>query len=647
MNGGIGGSKCFVYKYLISIKKNSELRILMVFTLIVNYSIIKIKKAILKHLGIIDPLLNTINLLYLSIAKCKINNVFNIYNTLKNNQVHFMKRNYIYFVTIVASLASCLFFTPIHVQGVGHERLPSFEGAKITSCPLDQGTIRECIDGDVNTLARSAKVNPAWVQIEYPEKIEIYKAKVSLGQPGYYDTVYKWQVECADTQSDMDNKKNTYKLVIPEKSTSVDNVWDEMKLSVPTTKKIWKFTIKKSVGDEYIYIPEVQLLSFYQGTKLDLSTFIKNDLASVQSGSSKSQDVTKCFDDNDTSFYSTKSPSNVLVDLKESKLLINRMRFFVGVNKSSAETDRLVVEAADSIADLNAKSGTYKLVYGKGRTFKYSDWEDIYILPSLKKRYWNFYVKRVDSNANVNVSEIELWADQRYFDYPPTAPSGLKVVERKDEYSIIEWESSKDDTGKVIYHVFRDNEQIATTTNTTFKDNGLKPDKVYNYHIKSYNIIKKTSDQSESLSVEPIKAQEIAIPSGEATRASSEPINTPANISASNADIGENITSEKTDSNDNAKPTVQPDTKAIEENDSENVNIKNDNGIRNVIIIMVGAIVVIAFVSILILKNNKMKKKMIVNQKKREAELDTIKQLLIEEKADHVIELLDKKDKKG
>jgi hypothetical protein len=40
----------------------------------------------------------------------------------------------------------------------------------------------------------------------------------------------------------------------------------------------------------------------------------------------------------------------------------------------------------------------------------------------------------------------------------------------------------------------------------------------------------------------------------------------------------------------------------------------------------------------------KMKKKMHINQKKREAELDTIKQLLMEEKTEHVIDLLDNKD---
>jgi hypothetical protein len=41
----------------------------------------------------------------------------------------------------------------------------------------------------------------------------------------------------------------------------------------------------------------------------------------------------------------------------------------------------------------------------------------------------------------------------------------------------------------------------------------------------------------------------------------------------------------------------------------------------------------------------KLKKKMRISQKKRETELNAIKQLLIEEKTEHVIELLGKKGK--
>jgi hypothetical protein len=45
------------------------------------------------------------------------------------------------------------------------------------------GNLNDCFDGNLNTLVRSANVNPAWVEVEFPERIEVYKVKVSLGKP--------------------------------------------------------------------------------------------------------------------------------------------------------------------------------------------------------------------------------------------------------------------------------------------------------------------------------------------------------------------------------------------------------------------------------------------------------------------------------
>ncbi|MDP4183031.1 MAG: fibronectin type III domain-containing protein [Bacillota bacterium] len=551
------------------------------------------------------------------------------------------------FLLIIAMLCLTLliYLNSLTAYCAGFEYIPELAGSKITSCAIDEGTARNCFDGDINTLARSAKVNPAWVQIEFPEKVEIYKAKVSLGQPGYYDTVFNWWLECADSQSDLDNKTNTYKLVVSQKNTTIDSVWDEMKFSSPVTKKIWRFTIKKPVGDEYVQIPELQLLSYYQGIKLDLLSFIKSNSIAVKSNDSVNSDINKCFDENPISYFNSGNTSNILVDTGNFMLTINRIRFFVGRDKKYDEMDRLVLEAADSIADLNSKSNSYKLVYGKGRNIGYENQEDIMLSVPLKKRFWRFYTRRVDSKQPASISEIELWADQRYCDYPPPAPSDVRIIERKDKTAALQWSNIKDETGDVLYCIYRDDKLIGAVSACKYVDNGLIPQKSYTYYVKAYNILRKFSDQSPLVSAMPISGQtavldSTAVPTDIISQAATPPLTDSFNSSnnqenqlksTGNAPVS---TALKEDGED-----IKTKGSDMENSDSKGLSLKTK-------IILGVFFVIIAFLAWFISTTLKMKKKMHVTEKKREAELDTIKQLLIEERTEHVIELLDKNKKR-
>ncbi|HEY9063220.1 MAG TPA: fibronectin type III domain-containing protein [Pseudobacteroides sp.] len=523
--------------------------------------------------------------------------------------------------------------------------MPELGGARITSCPIDEGTARNCFDGDINTLALTAKVNPAWVQIEFPQKVEISSAKVSLGQPGYYDTVFYWWLECADSQVDLDNKTDSYRLAVSKKNTTIDAIWDEMELMSPLTRKIWKFTIQKSRGDDFIPIPELQLWSYYQGIKLDMMSFVKSDSIKVQADNSINNNVDSTLDENPATYFKGNNPSNIIVDMGNLSVIINRIRFFVGKERGVEETDRLVLEAADSIGDLNTKSGTYKLVYGKGRDLGFENWEDIILSIPIKQRYWRFYTKRVDSKQSPNISEIEFWADQRYCDYPPAAPSHLKVTERKENYAVLEWSSTKDATGSVLYNVYRNNKLINTTSACKFKDTGLKPQDSYTYHIKAYNIIRKLSEQSPIADALPVAVQSAVI----------SPTDIPTNM-PTNMEIGVVPSKEVIEdpveatgrssvmSTEDAKPTVKVPGEDVETHMASNTGTGGIS-LKTKIVLSV-FVITIAFLAWLIMAAIKMKKKIRINQKKREAELDTIKQLLMEEKTEHVIDLLDKKDKR-
>lgn len=548
-------------------------------------------------------------------------------------------------ICTLLKLSICIIFiiylNSICVHSAGFPYMPELGGARITSCPIDEGTARDCFDGDINTFALTAKVNPAWVQIEFPQKVEISSAKVSLGQPGYYDTVFYWWLECADSQVDMDNKTNSYRLAVSKKNTTIDAIWDEMELSSPLTRKIWRFTMQKSRGDDFIPIPELQLWSYYQGIKLDMMSFVKSNSIKVQADNSTNSNVESTLDENPATYFKGNNPSNIIVDMGNLSIMINRIRFFVGKERGVEETDRLVLEAADSVEDLNSKSGSYKLVYGKGRDLGFENWEDIILSIPIKQRYWRFYTKRVDSKQPPNISEIEFWADQRYCDYPPAAPSHLKISERKENYAVLEWSSTQDATGNVLYNIYRNNKLIYTTSACKFKDTGLKPQDSYTYHIKAYNIIRKLSEQSPIADALPIAVQSVVIAPTAVPTGMEIAVTPPVEIIQDPVETAES--SGKVSGSD-TKPT----DKAPEPNIETGV-VSDTSGtgisLRTKIVLSV-FVIVIAFLVWFIMATIKMKKKIHINQKKREAELDTIKQLLMEEKTEHVIDLLDKKDKR-
>ncbi|KNY28215.1 fibronectin type III domain-containing protein [Pseudobacteroides cellulosolvens] len=550
-----------------------------------------------------------------------------------------MKKRIIALLKISICTIIIIFLNSICVNSAGWSYQPDIAGARIRSSPVDEGIASDCFDGDINTYARTAKVNPAWVQIEYPERVEISNAKVSLGKPGYYDTVYDWWLECADSQVDMDNKTNSYRLVISKKSTTIDSIWDEMELSTPVTRKIWRFTLK-AIGEDSVQIPELQLWSDYQGINLDLMSFIKSKDIKVQVDNVINNNVNAAFDGNPTTFFAGKSnPTNVVVDMGDLSVMINRIRFFVGKDKGSHETDRLVLEAADSINDLNSKSGTYKLVYAKGMDLDFESHANIILSIPVKKRFWRFHVSRVDSKQPPNISQIELWADKRYCDYPPSSPAHLNITERKENYCVLEWSSIKDATGNVIYQVFRDNKLIGTTSACKFKDIGLNPQKSYLYNIKAYNILRKLSERSPSAEAMSVAVQteviSVTIAPTEIGGIITTPIQTTDDVVAV-TDRSQAFSTMET------KPTaiVQKGN-----NDKESESEVSQSGITlKTKIILSIFVVIIAFLGWFIMATIKMKKKIHINQKKREAELDTIKQLLMEEKTDHVIDLLEKKD---
>ena len=168
-----------------------------------------------------------------------------------------------------------------NAAGAQNFKIGVLNTAVLTSTTADIGDVSNCFDGNPATLMRSANINPAFVQVAFPTQREVSKLRVLLGQPGYPNIDKDdWWVEAADTQEDLDRRTGSYQLVVPERF-NVAGTWDEATLSKAVSKRIWRFWIERTVGDNYVHIPELELWTSTStpaptGTDLDV-TYISRE----------------------------------------------------------------------------------------------------------------------------------------------------------------------------------------------------------------------------------------------------------------------------------------------------------------------------------------------------------------------------------
>jgi hypothetical protein len=95
---------------------------------------------------------------------------------------------------------------------------------------------------------------------------------------------------------------------------------------------------------------------------------------------------------------------------------------------------------------------------------------------------------------------------------PPAAPGGLAAEEVSNSAVTLRWNASATATG---YKVFRDGEQVATTTDTVYVNTGLSPKTTYEYTVKAFNGMGDSADASAPVSVttlsNPLLADELLV----------------------------------------------------------------------------------------------------------------------------------------
>jgi hypothetical protein len=127
-------------------------------------------------------------------------------------------------------------------------------GAAITHSDFDIGTIANVFDGNSASLARSANINPAFIEVAFtaPQTVRGFNLY-------FFGNTLSWQVETADTQADMDSKTGTYSLTVSPVAVPANQLLS-YSLPNPVTARLFKLTCQNIVGDNYVHIGEWQML---------------------------------------------------------------------------------------------------------------------------------------------------------------------------------------------------------------------------------------------------------------------------------------------------------------------------------------------------------------------------------------------------
>jgi hypothetical protein len=90
--------------------------------------------------------------------------------------------------------------------------------------------------------------------------------------------------------------------------------------------------------------------------------------------------------------------------------------------------------------------------------------------------------------------------DMGAYPFPLSPPTNLSATAIPPSEINLTWTASIDNVGVTGYTVFRDGTQIATTTTTTYSDNGLTAGITYTYTVAAYDAAGNTSAHSASAS---------------------------------------------------------------------------------------------------------------------------------------------------
>ena len=119
----------------------------------------------------------------------------------------------------------------------------------VETTETDMGKPGNLFDLNPSTIIRTPGINPAFVQVEFGEPIEVATVRLRF-QAGPYE----WSLAGADSVADLAGKRGSYRVLV-EKQASEGDV-STVTLAKPTRARVLRLDVLRTSGDGYVHIAE-------------------------------------------------------------------------------------------------------------------------------------------------------------------------------------------------------------------------------------------------------------------------------------------------------------------------------------------------------------------------------------------------------
>jgi hypothetical protein len=123
----------------------------------------------------------------------------------------------------------------------------------VTYSAIDIGQIGSVFDGNTDTLARSANINPMVVTLSFVSPLTLTRSRIYfLGGNS------QWRMETADSMADLDSMTGSFRVAL-DWSDAPHSTWVDRSLTHSITCRVIRLKLQRMVGDNYVHLNEWEI----------------------------------------------------------------------------------------------------------------------------------------------------------------------------------------------------------------------------------------------------------------------------------------------------------------------------------------------------------------------------------------------------
>ena len=147
--------------------------------------------------------------------------------------------------------------------------------------------------------------------------------------------------------------------------------------------------------------------------KIDILQAVNDGEATLTASNWDVGNVTNCFDSDTTTLMRSANVNPAFVQINfTNQVSVSRIRVLLGEpGFPNIDKNDWWVEIADNQADLDNKSGSYRLLVPR-RYDVAGEWDQIWLFTSGSAKIWKFNIERIVGDDYVHVPELELWSGE-------------------------------------------------------------------------------------------------------------------------------------------------------------------------------------------------------------------------------------------